>query len=130
MELVIGGRAQGKLEYAKQNMANQNYLVLDGQDLEIDFSKDHGEESLIINHLHLFIRKSLEEGGNPEKEIKDFISKYKNLIIISDEIGNGIVPIDSFERDYRERTGRLLIELAKEADKVTRVFCGIGQVIK
>ena len=61
---------------------------------------------------------------------EDFISKYNNLIIISDEIGNGIVPIDSFERDYRERTGRLLIELAKDADKVTRVFCGIGQVIK
>ena len=130
MELVIGGRAQGKLEYVKQNMANQNYLVLDGQGLDIDFSKDHGEEPLILNHLHLFIRKSLKEGGNPEKEIKDFISKYNNLIIISDEIGNGIVPIDSFERDYRERTGRLLIELAKEADKVTRVFCGIGQVIK
>ena len=128
MELVIGGRAQGKLEYVKKNMADQNYKVLDGQD--VDISKDHGEEPLILNHLHLFIRKSLEEGGNPEKEIMDFISKHKNLIIISDEIGNGIVPIDSFERDYRERTGRLLIELAKEADKVTRVFCGIGQVIK
>ena len=128
MELVIGGRAQGKLEYAKKNMANQNYKVLNGQD--VDISKDHGEEPLILNHLHLFIRKSLEEGGNPEKEIKDFISKHNNLIIISDEIGNGIVPIDSFERDYRERTGRLLIELAKDADKVTRVFCGIGQVIK
>ena len=128
MELVIGGRAQGKLEYVKKNMANQNYKVLDGQD--VVFSKDHGEEPLILNHIHLFIRKGLEEGGNPEKEIKDFISKHKNLIIISDEIGNGIVPIDSFERDYRERTGRLLIELAKEADKVTRVFCGIGQVIK
>ena len=127
MELVIGGRAQGKLEYVKQNMANQNYLVIDGQIAEQGLSDD---KSIIFNHLHLFIRKSLEEGGNPEKEIKDFISKHKNLIIISDEIGNGIVPIDSFEREYRERTGRLLIELAREANKVTRVFCGIGQVIK
>ena len=34
------------------------------------------------------------------------------------------------EREYRERVRRLLIELAKEADVVERVMCGIGQRIK
>ena len=51
-------------------------------------------------------------------------------MIISDEIGNGIVPVDAFERDYRERTGRMLITLASQADEVVRVICGIGQKIK
>ena len=50
--------------------------------------------------------------------------------MISDEIGNGIVPMDAFEREYREQTGRILIELAKEAEEVIRVICGIGQKIK
>ncbi len=53
-----------------------------------------------------------------------------NCIIISDEIGNGIVPVEAFEREYRERTGRILIQLAQKAEEVERVICGIGQKIK
>ena len=47
-----------------------------------------------------------------------------------DEVGNGIVPIDFLEREYRERTGRILVKLANQADEVVRVICGIGQKIK
>ena len=59
-----------------------------------------------------------------------FNSRYKDTIVIADEIGNGIVPLDAFEREYREQTGRAEILLAKKADEVVRVICGIGQKIK
>lgn len=68
--------------------------------------------------------------GNPEEEIIAFLSKNPESIIISDEVGNGIVPIDFLEREYRERTGRILVKLANQADEVVRVICGIGQKIK
>lgn len=32
-----------------------------------------------------------------------FLQKEPDCILISDEIGNGIVPIDAFERQYREK---------------------------
>ena len=35
-----------------------------------------------------------------------FAEKNKDTIVIADEIGNGIVPLDAFEREYREQTGR------------------------
>lgn len=38
--------------------------------------------------------------------------------------------MDAFEREYRERLGRFLIEVAKRADRVERIMCGIGQRIK
>ena len=59
-----------------------------------------------------------------------FLQKEPDCILISDEIGNGIVPIDAFERQYREKTGRILVETAKKADKVVRVICGVGQILK
>ena len=59
-----------------------------------------------------------------------FLQKEPDCILISDEIGNGIVPIDAFERQYREKTGRILIEAAKKADKVVRVICGVRQILK
>lgn len=59
-----------------------------------------------------------------------FAEKNKDTIVIADEIGNGIVPFDAFEREYREQTGRAEILLAKKADEVVRIICGIGQKIK
>ena len=42
----------------------------------------------------------------------------------------GIVPVDRMEREYREQTGRVCTRLAAYSEKVYRVMCGIGQVIK
>lgn len=70
------------------------------------------------------------DGGVPEDEIESYLDDNENCIIICDEIGNGIVPIEPFEREYRERVGRILVQLAKRAEGVERVICGIGQRIK
>lgn len=56
--------------------------------------------------------------------------KHPDTVIICDEVGSGIVPLDSFEREYRERLGRLLCEIAAKAERVERIVCGIGQRIK
>lgn len=132
MKLVIGGRAQGKLNYVLENMAGTSYKVYEGvlpDKEEIHAAKANGN-ILIVNHFHNWVNKELREGKNPEEELKAFVANDMDCIIISDEVGNGIVPIDAFERDYRERTGRMLITLANEADEVVRVLCGIGQKIK
>ena len=72
----------------------------------------------------------LTAGKEPEQILLSFLHEKRDCIVICDEIGNGIVPIDPLEREYRERTGRILIEIAKQADEVVRVICGIGQKIK
>ena len=64
------------------------------------------------------------------KKLYQHIEESPDTILISDEIGNGIVPMDPHEREYREQSGRVLIELAGRADEVVRVVCGIGQKIK
>ena len=109
MKLIIGGFAQGKLHYVRQH---------------------YGEQEYIVNHLHLRIREWLQQGENPEEEIRKITKEYPDCILICDEIGNGIVPMEAEERAYRERTGRILETLATEADEVVRVVCGIGQKIK
>ena len=66
----------------------------------------------------------------PRGGIDAVLEYQEDCIIISDEIGNGIVPTDSFEREYRERVGRILVQLADRAKEVERVLCKIGQKIK
>lgn len=111
MKLIIGGYGQGKNEYVNERFKE-------------------AASPAVFRDLHLFIRSRMLDGKDPEPEIFEYIKKNPDCVIISDEIGNGIVPMDPFEREYRERCGRILIRIAKDAGEVVRVVCGIGQRIK
>lgn len=126
MRLIIGGFAQGKLEYAIRVYQIEAERVWDG---ELPLG-DVGPGAVAVNHLHEWIRRRIAEGGCPEEEIFSLIEKNPGCILICNEVGNGIVPADAAEREFRERTGRILIALAEKAEGVDRVLCGIGQRIK
>lgn len=123
MKLMIGGYAQGKLQYAIKKYKTEDWIVAEGKLPET-------EKKVIIHRFHLWVRQMMEQGECPEEQIKKYVEEHPECIIISDEIGNGLVPVDPFEREYRERTGRILVELAKEAEEVERVICGMGMKIK
>ena len=93
-------------------------------------SRQTAGPQVIVNHLHRYIREQLRQGTDPEAMIANFYKEYPDCILICDEIGNGIVPMEAEERTYRECTGRILEGLAAQADEVVRVVCGIGQKIK
>ena len=151
MILIIGGFAQGKLHYVEQHYVQredrQEVPALDGT-LKITWATESAVETMpgkqteqttgrqtagpqvIVNHLHRYIREQLRQGTAPEAMIENFGKEHPDCILICDEIGNGIVPMEAEERTYRERTGRILEQLAAQADEVVRVVCGIGQKIK
>ena len=127
MKLVIGGYAQGKLNYVLGKYDVEASKIFDG---EIPENIEERRGTVVINHFHNWLKTKITYDGCPEKEVLEFVEKYPDCVIISDEVGNGIVPIEAFEREYRERIGRILVELAKKAEEVERVICGIGQKIK
>jgi adenosyl cobinamide kinase/adenosyl cobinamide phosphate guanylyltransferase len=128
MKLVIGGCSQGKLHAVLQKYKKENCVIFDG----VIPTEKQLRDIIILNHFHRFMRERMQQNGKPEEEIIDFLDRNRDckIIIISDEIGNGIVPTDAFEREYRERTGRILARLASRADEVVRILCGIEQRIK
>lgn len=67
--------------------------------------------------------------GCPDLErLADELSQKE--VVIATEIGGGVVPVLAEEREAREAAGRLACLLAKKADTVIRVFCGIPTVLK
>lgn len=127
MRLVIGGYAQGKLDYVLKKYHLQEVRVWNGV---MPAGKELRERTVVWNHFQQWVKNRILESGCPEEEVLEFLKACTDCIIISDEIGNGIVPADPFEREYRERTGRILVMLAERAEGVERVLCGIGQKIK
>lgn len=110
MELYIGGYKQGKLKYVRDKYPDA--------------------DDRILNDFHLWIKKLMKDGENASEKALEYIKSNPECIIICDEIGNGIVPMDEFERKYREELGRILCDVADKADSVERIICGIGQKIK
>lgn len=126
MKLVVGGAFQGKTEWVKQHWHFCEQEIADGavcNDDEIMNVK-------AVNHFHLLVRRWLEESREPMEAMKKLAESKPNLIVITDEIGSGIVPVDKEERLYREVHGRVCCWLAGEASEVVRVVCGIGQQLK
>ena len=124
MELIIGGRAQGKLEFA---LAADERLPGDiaycaTEDYDLIFGKS------VVYALHELVKRLLADGISPEEYI---LPQLKDShIIICDEVGSGIVPEERGERTYRDAVGEICCAVAARADKVTRVICGIPVRIK
>jgi len=51
-------------------------------------------------------------------------------IVVASEVGGGVVPTDPAERSAREAAGRLACLLARRAETVVRVVCGLPQILK
>lgn len=51
-------------------------------------------------------------------------------IIVSNEVGHGIVPDNALARQFREVQGRLNIALAADATLVVQIIAGLPQVLK
>lgn len=111
--LVTGGKYQDKLAIVFKKYA------LSQSDLA---SSPMGEGKIWFN-LEQYVRDN--EGCE-----EDILKRAEGKIIICDEIGCGIVPLEPKDRMHRERYGRLVCRLALFADTVIRVQCGIVQTIK
>ncbi|SLN51863.1 Bifunctional adenosylcobalamin biosynthesis protein CobP [Pseudooctadecabacter jejudonensis] len=52
------------------------------------------------------------------------------VIVVSNEVGQGVVPDNALARQFRNAQGRLNQKLAAQADTVVQVIVGLPQVLK
>ncbi|MEM7333442.1 MAG: bifunctional adenosylcobinamide kinase/adenosylcobinamide-phosphate guanylyltransferase [Chloroflexota bacterium] len=79
-----------------------------------------------------------EDNGATEtavfKEVADLIEVYQasktNWIIVSNEVGMGIVPAYDLGRQYRDLLGKVNQKLAQKADKVIFMVAGLPMQVK
>jgi hypothetical protein len=131
MKLFIGAAMQAKLDIACNylGLMPDGMLISDGADM----SPEDFEKARIVNHFHLFVKKygTLFDTADKRAQFLDMLLlKNPDVIIIGDEIGSGIVPIDEGDRLYRENYGRMMCVLSQNSEAVIRIICGICQEIK
>ena len=122
MRLIIGGKGQGKRDYVASayNIAPADIVS------ELSAAKS----AKVLYGLEEEVARCLREGIEPEAVVEELCRENPDIIIICRELGCGVVPVERFDREWRERTGRICCELAKTAESVERVLCGIAMRIK
>lgn len=138
MKLVVGGRAQGKTEFARalaeeavqkggaETDIRTDTAVADGRTDDVETAM----RAAVILHVEVYVRRLMERGEDPSAFAERLLRENPEAVAAADEIGCGIVPADAFLREYRETAGRVCQRLAAASDEVYRVICGIGKRIK
>lgn len=126
MIFVIGGVFQGKTEFVLERFQIQDQDMINGEDCALD----QIYTAKAINHFERLMKRLLQNKVELYQIVDKLIDENNNCIVISTEIGCGLVPIDQFEREYREIVGRMCCKIAKSSSKVYRVQCGIATKIQ
>ena len=113
MMLILGGAASGKRTY----LMSLGYGPQDIADGVLDDKKAlYGLEKLVA--------------ADPERAQALLPALLQKEVVACSEVGSGVIPIQYEQRQAREVTGRLCVQLAAHAEKVVRMVAGIPTVIK
>lgn len=127
MILVIGGAHQGKLELVFSWL---------GKDIDRFFYADGAidpweeiKQKPVIYRVHDYLKRGMEEDKDMDTWVRELIRINPDYVIM-DEVGYGVVPVIKEQRLFRELAGHTGQQLARKAEAVYRVVCGIPTRIK
>ena len=126
MIFIIGGSDQGKCAFAREILgaAEDDFFICGEETREIDFSRR------CIAHIERFALAASGAANRSRITGAPNAARLDGKVLIADDISCGIVPVTPTLRAWREANGRANAFLAGRAERVWRVFCGLGQVIK
>ena len=93
MILVTGGCSQGKTEYAleKFQISRDEVAVVCICPSPMIYT------TKLLYHFHEYIRRLIKE--EQELSVEELLQKNQDLILVTNELGYGVVPVDRFDRE-------------------------------
>ncbi len=93
-----------------------------------------GERAALVDCLTLWLANLMAAGREPEAETARLIAALRAaqgpVILVSNEIGLGLVPMEPLSRRFRDEQGRLNQRIAAAADRVEFVAAGLPLRLK
>ena len=126
MIIITGGAFSGKKDYAKKRFGFSDDDILNGENCSLNavFS------AKCIADYQLIVKRLLEENADVQTFTERLCRENPNAVVIINEIGAGIIPLEKSDRIWREETGRSGCLIARNSSEVIRLACGIPTTIK
>ena len=133
MDLIFGGAYQGKRDYAKER-----YGLKEEEIYKCTAEREDGLPAApviifsgkAVDCLEEFVLCCVRCGNEGVDYLKQHRDAWRHAVMTCTDISSGIVPVEKELRAWREMVGRTMMYLGKEAEEVTRMFCGIPQKMK
>ncbi len=94
----------------------------------------HAGEAVLIDCATMWLTNHVMDGNDLALAQAALLQALADcaapVVIVSNELGQGIVPADAKTRAFREAQGRLNIALAARADTAVQVVAGLPNVLK
>lgn len=125
--------------HRKKRPASWKTLEVNGNLPDILFNAIDGcrQRVVIFDCVTIYVAEMMTTHGLDEKRILGhigkavkYMKKSSMTLVVSNEVGMGVVPPYVNGRKYRDTLGRVNQLLAKEADKVYMMMAGIPVIIK
>jgi adenosylcobinamide kinase/adenosylcobinamide-phosphate guanylyltransferase len=138
MFLIVGGRFQGKTEFAR-SLAEKQIItespkilncreIPDGQPAELSLRQM--VQADVVACYEVFLRKILKEQKDAAGLTEELVHGNPEVILTMTELGCGVVPVEAADTAWRETSGRISCDLAAKAAGVWRMVCGLPQRLK
>jgi len=132
----IEGDKEWKLRIQKHQQGRPEHwqTVEERLDLCEVLKKLKGNQCALVDCLTLWLFNIMEEKLNIDDEVAGlcvYLTKLDQpVILVSNELGMGLVPEQKLGRDFRDAQGRLNQAVAKVASRVEFMVAGIPMVLK
>lgn len=118
MRLYVGGCFQGQAELARAETGR----------LPEPVTREQALTAPAIGNFHELLRGLTPSQARAFAE--ELLQKNPDCVVVCDEVGMGVVPVEPEGRQWREAVGAAVCLLASRAERVTRVTCGIPVRLK
>lgn len=103
-----------------------------------DLLRQHADRrcSILVDCLTLWLTNLMMAEKDVPAASKELVATLADLprdshvVLVSNEVGQGIVPIEKMSRDFRDHAGRLHQDIAEAVDDVWFVTAGLPQKLK
>ena len=131
---VLDSEMQAKIDLHRARRTASWALIEAPMDLSAPLSRLDDGQICLIDCATMWLSNHLLGDSNLETAQTSLLSAIANcaadLVIVSNEVGHGIVPDNALARHFREAQGRLNIVLAARADLVAQISVGLPVVLK
>jgi len=88
----------------------------------------------LLDCATMWLTNQMMDGASLDGAPSEFVEILRQcggpIVVVSNEVGQGIVPDNAMARQFREAQGRLNIAVAGAADVVVQVVAGLPHVLK
>ena len=138
MATALPGRDRDLAErvrlHRERRLAGWGTLELGGGDLDAVLEAARRWRAVLLDSLTLWVSARTERGEEPLEHLDRFLEKARALptplVLVSDEVGLGVVPESGAGRRFRDALGVVNQRAAAAAEEVHLCVAGIGIRIK